>query len=98
MLKADEQTTYRSMTERQQKRFYFPAWRACAESLDWIMCRQRLQCHLPTLRVEVMSVESKWPEPARSAMLQVLEQSEAIAGRDHRGVTAEDLRHGCNLV
>lgn len=82
------------MTEKQQKKFYFPAWRRCAEVNDWVMAGSRLQADLVAQRRQFEG----WPEPARSAALKLLDYAEALAQQEHRGVTATDLRHGCNLV
>jgi hypothetical protein len=82
------------MTEKQQKRFYFPAWRSCSQQLDWIMSRGRLAAAGADTRKRL----GELPEPARSAMEQVLNYAEVLAAKLHGAVTAEDLRHGCNLV
>ena len=82
------------MTEAQQKRFYFPAWRKCAEANDWGEERRRLVRGAAESAAEIRT----WPEPAREAGLQVLEYAEQLARQEHRAVTAADLRHGCNLV
>ncbi len=83
------------MTEKQQRRFYFPAWSECSKAMGWVMRKGRLQADLTTLR---SSLATKWPAPARDVALQVLDYAYQLAGEEHRGVVAEDLRHGCNLV
>ena len=82
------------MTEAQKKRFYFPAWGRCAEAMDWRMEKGRLIVTLAGQRTEI----SGWPGPAREAGLSVLDYAAAAAAEGRRRVTAEDLRHGCNLV
>lgn len=82
------------MTEAQQKRFYFPAWNKCAWSKGWVMEKGRLLANMVDHRARF----GAWPEPARTAGLQVLDYAEQLARQEHRGVTAADLRHGCNLV
>lgn len=83
------------MTARQLKCFYFPAWRACASANDWVMVRGRLLCDLAALRKHVTE---KWEEAGRDAMLMVLATAEQLGRQEHRAVTAEDLRHACNLA
>ncbi|HSM84591.1 MAG TPA: hypothetical protein VLT16_00510 [Candidatus Limnocylindrales bacterium] len=82
------------MTEAQQKRFYFPAWNACARVNDWRMVQGRLVADLRRQRAEAQG----WPETAREVMLQVLDYAEQLAAQEHRAATAADLRHACNLV
>jgi len=82
------------MTEKQQRRLYFPAWGKCAAANDWRMQKGRLVADLAQQREEVLA----WDEPARTAMLNVLDYAEQLAMQEHRAVTADDLRHGCNLV
>lgn len=82
------------MTTAQQKRFYFPAWAACAAANSWIMRRGRLQADLELQRGEF----ELWPEPAKGVVFGVLRVAETLAEREHRAVSAEDLRHGCNYM
>ena len=82
------------MTALQRKRFYFPAWNACARVLDWVMVRGRLEGDLVVQR----RFAGRWPEPAGPELLKVLDAAEGLARQEHRAVTAEDLRHGCNVV
>ena len=82
------------MTEKQQRRFYFPAWNECARANDWVMVRGRLLADLVAQRQEFL----KWPQVAADAGLSVLDYAEQLGLQEHRVVTAEDLRHGCNLV
>jgi hypothetical protein len=79
------------MTEAQAKRFYFPAWRRCAEANDWVMVCGRL-------RGSPETTMNFWPEPARTAGAEVLKYAEQLAAQEHRAVTATDLRHGCNMA
>lgn len=89
------------MTERQQKNFYFPAWRRCAVARDWVMEKKRLVADLVAQRREALA-HMELPEyrrsPAAEALLQVLDYAEQLAAQEHRRVTDADLRHGCNLV
>jgi hypothetical protein len=83
------------MTDAQRKRFYFPAWQSCAEANDWIMVGKRLLADLVEQRGHV---DGKCPEPWREAFVQVLDYAEQLARQEHRAVTADDLRRGCNLA
>lgn len=80
------------MTEAQRKFFYFPIWRETAARLDWRMAGGRLVADLD----EQLAGVARWPDHARTAMLDVLGRAHALAIGEHRATNAEDLRHGCN--
>jgi hypothetical protein len=82
------------MTEAQQRRFYFPAWNTCSVANKWFMQRGRLAADLAEQREEY----STWPDPASEVYLKVVTAAEQLALQQHRGVTADDLRHACNVV
>lgn len=82
------------MTEAQQRRFYFPVWNTCAVANGWFMVKGRLRADVQSQKSEVQG----WSEPARELCLKVLTSAEQLALQQHRGVTADDLRRGCNLV
>ena len=85
------------MTEKQLRRFYFPAWRKCAEVNDWVMEKRRLVANLRKQR-EAWGSFAGLDHPIRVAGLAVIDYAEQLAAERHCAVTAEDLRHGCNLV
>jgi hypothetical protein len=77
------------MTEAQQRKFYFPAWNRAAGRHDWVMRGGRLVGK----RLDVFGLaqvnglyQRVWAAAAERAL------------QGHRGVTAEDLRHGCHVV
>jgi hypothetical protein len=82
------------MTEKQRKFFYFPAWHKCAKANDWVMVKGRLLANVDTQREEF----DRWPEPAREQVLKVLNYADKLAWHQNRSVTAEDLRHACNIA
>jgi hypothetical protein len=82
------------MTELQQRRFYFPAWRECSIANGWIMARGRLQADLAAQRAEYAT----WPEPALGLYLKVITVAEQLALSSHRAIVPDDLRHACNIV
>lgn len=82
------------MTTDQRKYFYFPLWSALAKACDWKMESGRLLADLPfQLRAAV-----RFPAHAHSLLNAVITSAQAVARREQRGVTADDLRHACNLV
>lgn len=80
------------MNAAQRDHFYFPAWRRCAKALGWVMVKKRLQADLAGQRAQPIS------SPAREERIRVIDLAEAFAAGEHRAVTADDLRHGCNHV
>lgn len=82
------------MTEKQQRRLYFPAWGACAAANDWKMARGRL---VANLEQQVAQFE-QWPDPAGTTVASVLKMADAQARQEHRAVNADDLRHSCNYL
>lgn len=74
------------MTEAQLKKFYMPQWAKCARANGWRMVNQRLACE-PT--------ESQSRSPWHA---EVWAEADKLARQEHRAVTADDLRHACNLV
>jgi len=87
------------MTEAQRKRYYFPAWQAAAGRLGWRMRGGRLEADLAAQYTEAQAEAA--PEarsPGWDMRMQVIAIAEAQARQLHRAVTADDLRHACNLV
>ncbi len=85
------------MTEAQQRRLYFPAWERCARANHWVMERGRLVADLAKQTKDFL----EWPgreHPVWMVGPAVIGYAEMLAVVGHRRVTAEDLRHGCNLV
>ena len=82
------------MTEAQRKHFYIPAWLACARVNDWRMVGGRLLADLAAQRERCNQI----PEPAAGVLFDVLAAAEKLARQDHCAVTADHLRHACNLV
>lgn len=70
------------MTEAQRKRLYFPAWQA-AKAVCWRWENGRF---------------SRRVEPASQWMEMIEDVARQIAGPEHRGLVADDLRHGCNAL
>lgn len=70
------------MTPAQRKRLYFPAWHA-AKGACWVWAGGRL---------------GRVSEPASVWVALVEGVARQIAGPEYRGITAEDLRHGCNAL
>lgn len=71
------------MTERQQKRFYFPNWNA-AFNANWRREKSRV------LAVE-NRIESEWVRKVETLAQQ-------LALQQHRAPVADDLRHACHVV
>ena len=84
----------KNMTRSQQKRFYFPAWNACAQANGWMMARGRLAIDPEEQANRALDL----PDPARGALLLVLGFAAQLALPEVRAMIAEDLRHACNLV
>jgi hypothetical protein len=84
------------MTEKQKLGFYLPAWRECAAANGWVMRGRpsRLEADLEKQEGQFQG----WPEPAGPLALKVVSLARQLAAQEHRGINAEDLRHGCNLV
>lgn len=84
------------MTKAQQRRFYFPIWNACAATNHWVMVRGRLVADL----AQQCGAEGalRWSEPARAEMLKVITLAYDLAAATHCAVTADHLRHACNLA
>jgi len=76
----------------ERKRFYFPAWHSCANALGWKMASGRLVADLEA------QLQEFCPEPAGSVRRQVIRAAQGFARREHRAVTADDLRRACNGV
>jgi len=96
------------MTSAQRKRYYFPAWQKCAAALGWRMRKARLEADLPTqyAQAEAETGHSALCNPHSAIAcspgwdmrLQVIAIAQSVARQSHRAVTADDLRHACNLV
>lgn len=71
------------MTPLQKNRFFFPRWTAACRALGWKMADGRLV--LP---------EAKLNEHGKK----VFAAATAIADREQRAPTLDDLRHGCYVV
>ena len=82
------------MNRAQQSRMYGPTWTNCAKARGWVMRDGRLQADLAWQ----LDQATQWPEPAGTLLAQVIHGAQTLAQQDHRGVTADDLRHGCNLL
>lgn len=95
------------MTSNQRKHLYFPAWTRCARALGWVMASGRLDADLTAqeaeARREAGGTISHQPStinhsPSWDLRLQVIAIARKQAAQQHRGVTADDLRHACNLI
>ena len=71
------------MTEKQQKRFYFPNWATCVAANGWKQVKGRLELD-----------EAKLNDHGRK----VLAAAQAIATGQHRAPVLDDLRHGVHVV
>jgi hypothetical protein len=71
------------MTERQQKRFYFPAWNECVLANQWRMEKKRL-----IIPEDRLTAEGR----------QVVDFALQRAAAEHRGPTLDDLRHAAHIV
>lgn len=80
------------MTKAQMLSFYFPAWRRCAAALGWVMVEGRIKADLVEQSAMLL------PEPAGTAMRDVIQSAGKLADAAGRPVNSEDLRHACNLV
>ena len=67
------------MTEKQQRRFFFPRWTEACRALKWSEASGRLQVD-----------EAKLNDHGRRAFAAAVQR----AGREHRAPTMSDLRHG----
>lgn len=72
------------MTDAQKFHFYFPAWNACVKANGWRKVKGRLQI----AECEMRSAE----------LNQVLVFAEQRATMALRGLSTDDLRHGCHIV
>ena len=72
------------MTKKQQRRFFFPAWSAVCRALGWRMVAGRL--------------ELGGGRAANEHRSRVIAAATAIAAKEHRAPTLDDLRHGCYVV
>jgi hypothetical protein len=84
----------RAITEKQLRRFYFPAWSACAKANGWVMAKGRLSESARGAHADAPVAGALPGELLRKVWM----AAEALAVQAHRNVTAEDLRHGCTVV
>jgi hypothetical protein len=73
------------MTDSQKKFFYFPAWNACVQANGWRMAKGRL----------VVKAEARMQNAELNHVFTFAEQRAMMA---RRGLTKDDLRHGCHLL
>ena len=81
------------MTDAQRKYFYFPLWLGLARALDWRMEGGRLTADLD----EQLKAAERWPEHAAKLATVIILRARLTADGEKRAVTAEDLRHACNV-
>jgi hypothetical protein len=71
------------MTEKQQRRFFFPLWTQTCRKLGWHMKAGRLVMERESTNIHVAKV---------------IAAGEVIALKHHRAMTLDDLRHGSYLA
>lgn len=86
------------MTENQRKRFYFPAWHALTRALGWRMVRGRLCADLVQQLNLALALSARPEHPVRQLLPRIFQRAAKLAGDAHRAVTADDLRHACNIT
>jgi hypothetical protein len=82
------------MTPAQRTHFYFPKWLPTAARLDWVMVGGRLLADVAAQ----FEAAGKFSPLARDLVRDIIVRAQALAAGEHRAVTADDLRHACNLV
>jgi hypothetical protein len=75
------------MTEAQHRRFYLPAWSACAKACQW---NTQAGIWGPGRNTESME--------DRELLARVLACAKQIAQREHRGPKTDDFRRACHIV
>lgn len=75
------------MTPAQHRRFYLPAWSACAKACQW-----NTQAGIWGPGRVTESVED------RDLIAKVLACAKQLAQREHRGPRTDDFRHACHIV
>lgn len=83
------------MTEQQNKK-YWRRWNAVVRANHWCMIQHRLDpAALGNPQSAILNPQSSAPSPHHVA---VFAAASHRAVQEARGVTAEDLRHGCHIV
>ena len=82
------------MTPNQRKFFYIPKWLAVAKPFDWVMVGGRLLADLD----EQYEGAARFNRVACELVREIITRSRALAAREQRAVTADDLRHALNQV
>src|SRR5579863_7168154 len=87
------------MTESQRTGFYIPIWLEIANHLGWRMgVRGSTDQGRLVADLDRQAAESDGADLAGGARLAIIEKAQDLAGREARGVTADDLRRGCNWL